>query len=102
MAEARFSPLAEKDLLELFEYITQRRSSSAVRLRDRLLTVTQDLARNPRMAPHHPPFESQGVRVFPVKPYVICYREAPDGVEIIRILHAARDIDAILRDFPAK
>lgn len=32
---------------------------------------------------------------------MILYREVADGVEIVRVLHTARDIPALLRDAPA-
>ncbi len=35
-----------------------------------------------------------GLRSFPVKPYVIFYNKTSDGIEVARILHQARDIDA--------
>lgn len=35
-----------------------------------------------------------GLRSFPVKPYVIFYNKISDGIEVIRILHQARDVDA--------
>jgi toxin ParE1/3/4 len=39
------------------------------------------------LAPH--------LRSFPSGSYVIFYRRLDDGIEIIRVLHGARDIDAI-------
>jgi toxin ParE1/3/4 len=36
-----------------------------------------------------------GVRSFPVGNYLIFYREISQGVEIIRVLHGARNLDFI-------
>ena len=36
-----------------------------------------------------------GVRSFPVGNYLIFYREISQGVEIIRVLHGARNLDLI-------
>jgi len=36
-----------------------------------------------------------GLRSFPVGRYAIFYLPIPDGVEIVRVLHGARDLDAI-------
>lgn len=34
-----------------------------------------------------------GLRSFPVKPYIIFYNKIADGIEVVRVLHQARDID---------
>lgn len=34
-----------------------------------------------------------GLRSFPVKPYIIFYNKITDGIEVVRVLHQARDID---------
>jgi toxin ParE1/3/4 len=36
-----------------------------------------------------------GLRVFPVGRYAICYRSITDGIEIVRVLHFSRDIEAL-------
>ncbi|BAZ15757.1 plasmid stabilization system protein [Calothrix sp. NIES-4071] len=33
----------------------------------------------------------QGLRSFPVKPYIVFYVQIEDGIEILRILHQSRD-----------
>jgi len=40
---------------------------------------------------------ADGLRSFPVGRYVIFYRPIPKGIEIVRVLHGARDLDAIFR-----
>lgn len=47
--------------------------------------------------PTDPLFE--GVRVFPVsrfKKYLVFYRPIQDGIEVLRVLHGARDIKGLL------
>jgi len=42
-----------------------------------------------------------GLRFFPVsrfRKYLVCYRSVADGIEVVRVLHGARDIDVILAD----
>jgi len=36
-----------------------------------------------------------GVRCFPVGRYVVFYVPLDDGIDIVRVLHGARDIDAV-------
>jgi toxin ParE1/3/4 len=38
------------------------------------------------------------LRSFPVGQYVIFYLPLPKGVEIVRVLHGARDIESILQE----
>lgn len=37
---------------------------------------------------------SSGLRSFPVGSYVLFYHPKPDGIELIRVLHGARDIQS--------
>ena len=41
---------------------------------------------------------ARNVRSFPVGKYVIFYVALVDGVEVVRVLHGARDIDSIMHD----
>jgi toxin ParE1/3/4 len=36
-----------------------------------------------------------GLRSFPVGRYLIFYSTLPDGIEAVRVLHSARDLDAL-------
>jgi toxin ParE1/3/4 len=52
-----------------------------------------------RYEPKDPLFE--GVRVFPVsrfKKYLIFYRPIKDGIEVLRVLHGARDLEGLLAE----
>lgn len=40
----------------------------------------------------------EGLRSFPIKPYVLFYRRTQEGTEIFRILHGRRDIESELLD----
>ena len=40
---------------------------------------------------------AEGLRSFPVGRYVIFYRTIPEGVEIVRVLHGSRDVDALFQ-----
>ena len=39
----------------------------------------------------------EGIRSFAVGRYVIFYRSIPKGIEIVRVLHGARDVAGILQ-----
>jgi toxin ParE1/3/4 len=38
---------------------------------------------------------ADGLRSIPVGRYVVFYRPIPEGIEIVRVLHGARDLDTI-------
>ena len=56
----------------------------------------QQLADMPRAFPLVPRYESHGVRRRPVGDYLIFYRVAADRVEVVHVLHGARDYEALL------
>lgn len=38
---------------------------------------------------------SAGLRSFPVGRYVIFYRPLQDGIDVVRVLHGTRDLEAV-------
>ncbi len=49
------------------------------------------------MGPARPDLAA-GLRYFIVGNYLVLYREAPDGVEIVRVVHGARHLPNLFRD----
>lgn len=87
-------PRAEIDLAEIWEFIAGDNPAQADSFLDRLDQSFHGLAGNPRMG--RPRGElSQDLRSFPFGRYVIFYLVVADGIEIVRVLHGARDLDAI-------
>jgi toxin ParE1/3/4 len=95
---ARFTRTAraEEDLIEIWTYVAQDSLGAADRLLDRLDHVCALLADNPRMGPARPEL-ADGMRYFPAGTHLVLYREARDGVEIVRIVHGARDLPSLFR-----
>ena len=91
---------ADKDVDELALHIARDSQDAALRFLDAMEATFEQLAampelgglwgfRNPRLA---------AIRVWQVQGFrhhVIFYRIAEPGIEIVRVLHAARDIDAV-------
>jgi toxin ParE1/3/4 len=86
----RFTAAARCDLEEIVRYVGTRDSSAAIRLIDRLETQCWQLARNPSIGQARADL-IPGIRFFPVGNYLIFYRKDTEGIEVIRILHGARD-----------
>jgi toxin ParE1/3/4 len=82
---------AQRDLREISDYIASDRPSAAIRVVDALRSKCQDLAEMPGMGRQRDEL-SPGVRSFPVLPYIVFYRESDTGIQVLRILHGARDI----------
>ena len=93
MARIIQAPAAEADAVEIWAYIAQDNPDAADRLLDRFDALFR--------APVSQPFLGKSVeelapnlRFVPIGSYLIFYRPTKDGIEIVRILHGARDITA--------
>lgn len=89
-----------RDLIEQADYIAQHSPASAARFLDAAESTFSFLADNPEVGQNclfrHP--EAQGIRVWRVKGFpkhLIFYRPDSHGVDIVRVFHGARDIEAL-------
>lgn len=94
MATARRSPLAKADLREIADLIARDNLNAALRLLDQVDTVCQRLAEFPGMDPQRDELQP-GLRSFPIGNYLLIYRAVPGGIELVRVLHGARNLDSI-------
>jgi toxin ParE1/3/4 len=89
-------PLAELDLLDIWEFIAEDSPDRADEFLDRLEGTLQTLARNPGMGRRREELLA-GLRSFPIGNYVVFYREIEGGIDVIRILRGSRDIEEIFK-----
>lgn len=94
MTEPVFSPMAVEDLEAILQYIARDRPAAAVSFVETLKDKCNTLARFPLLGASRDHL-AEGLRVFPVGSYVIYYRPERDTVRIERVLHGARDADAL-------
>ena len=87
-------PLAEADIIEIWDYIADDSLAAADRWVDRLGEQLRLLAAQPMMGRARDEL-APGVRSFPFGRYVVFYAPLDDGIDVIRVLHGARDIDAV-------
>jgi toxin ParE1/3/4 len=87
-------PLAEQDLLDIWEFIAEDSLDRADEFLDRLEGKLQTLALNPGMGRRREELLT-GLRSFPSDNYIIFYREIEGGIDVIRILHGSRDFEEI-------
>jgi toxin ParE1/3/4 len=91
----RLSPQAETDLEEIGDYIAQDSPANARRFIEQLTQKFVVLARSPRIGRARPELKPD-LRSFPYGAYLILYRIIEDGVEIVRVVHSARNLDDLV------
>ena len=94
MAELILSPQANEDLDDIWAYIAEDHLVNADRFIDKLYDKSILLAENPQIGVERPELII-GLRSFPVNHYVLFYQIRPNGIEMIRILRASRDLNQI-------
>ena len=92
-------PLAQTDILEIWEFIADNSVAAADRWVDHLDDQFRLLATQPMMGRAREEL-SPGVRSFPIGRYVVFYVPIDDGIDVVRVLHGARDIDALFNPEP--
>jgi toxin ParE1/3/4 len=95
MTRVVHSPAAEDDLLEIWVGLAANNVSAAERLANDLRAATQLLATQPLIGKARREFGAE-IRSFPVRDYVIVYRPILGGVELVRVVHGARDLERVL------
>lgn len=98
-----FLQKAEKDIEEIMRYISQDNPEVAATFHGAVESTCELLVTMPEMGSprtfNNP--ELEGLRMWPMKKfekYLIFYRSTPEGIEIVRVLHGARDIPAIFEE----
>jgi toxin ParE1/3/4 len=97
------TPLARVDLAGCYAYISERNPDGAHRFRLAAKATFEALAMTPGMGA---PYEVTNPRLHGLRcsrvgrfrNYLIFYRPITGGIEVIRVLHAARNIRAILEE----
>ena len=90
-------PRALVDLAEIWAYIADDSADQADAFAAVIDSKFQALARRPSLGRSRPELATN-LRSFVVGRYVIFYVPQSHGVEIVRVLHGARDIEAALQD----
>lgn len=94
-------PQADRDINNQFEYIAKDNLEAAIRFYEAAFSTFDVLLTNPNIGPARD-FENpqlKDIRIWLVKgfeKYLVFYRATDGLVEILRVLHASRDIDRIL------
>jgi toxin ParE1/3/4 len=90
----RISPRATSDLTEIWNYIADDSVTNADAFVDKLDETIRVLANQPGSGRRREEL-APGILSFPFGRYMIFYRTSQDAIEIVRVLHGARDIQTI-------
>lgn len=94
MATVTRSRPAREDLIDIWTFIAQDNPAEADRYLDRLEEKFISLAGSPGIGRLRPEI-GPNVRGFVVGSHLVLYRKAPGGVQIVRVIHGARDLGKI-------
>lgn len=85
-----FSPEAENDLSEVLAYIARDKPGAAARFVARLQEACRFVAQDPHAGQSCSELRP-GMRRFTCEGYVIYFRQRDPAIEIVRVIHGARD-----------
>ncbi len=91
MTQVFRSRRADEDLYEIWSYIQKDNPRAADALIAELTRKFELLAEHKGIGTPRPKVHSD-LRVFPVRRYLIVFRRIDDGIEIVRVVHSARDL----------
>ena len=94
MSQLITSPEAEMDLLDIWLFIAEGNTVNADRFIDKLNEKAQRLAEFRNIGVNRPELGKE-IQSFAVERYVLFYRALDNGIELVRVLSASRDIKQV-------
>ena len=88
-------PRAEADIEAIVLYIAEDSPQAARRWYETIYKCCQRLGEMPEMGVARPDIRAD-LRTFPVGNYLVLYRQIENGAEIVRVVHGARQWEALL------
>jgi toxin ParE1/3/4 len=92
------APAARIELEEIWDYyaLELQNPDAADHIRDEIFDAFRKLAKMPGMGHTRCDLAAEPLRFWSVRSYLIIYRGEKCPIEIVRVLHGARDVQAIL------
>jgi plasmid stabilization system protein ParE len=84
------------DMDEIISFLADDHPVAAAAILERLERAFERLARFPGLGHTRPDLTTREMRFYAEAPYVIVYRVNSESLVVLRVLHAARDVQAIL------
>jgi antitoxin ParD1/3/4/toxin ParE1/3/4 len=93
------TPSAARDLDEILEYVLEHGGASpALHVHDRLYEGFSRVGFQPGIGHVRDDLADESLRVWAVFSYLIIYRPETKPVQILRVIHGARDVPKALND----
>jgi toxin ParE1/3/4 len=96
MATLLKRPLAELDLLDIWDYIADDSLDRADDFLDRIESKLMTLAQNSGLGRKRSELLPD-LRSFSIGNYVVFYQQIEGGIDVIRLLHSSRDIEEVFK-----
>lgn len=97
--KVRFTPQAEADLEDIGDNIAERNPRRAVTYVRELRARSGRIGDFPHAGPPRPQW-GKDVRIAVHRKYLIVYRVRDETVQILRVVHGARDVEKLFEDEP--
>jgi toxin ParE1/3/4 len=95
MARLTITAHARADLQEIHSHIAKDKPEAARRFIEKLRTKARQLSETPGMGRSRAEDLRPDLLSFPVGQYVLFYREQPDGIVLVRVIHGSRDLPSL-------
>ena len=92
------TPEARSDLQQILLAIAEDNPTAAERLREEFLAGLQSLARSPAIGHYHDELLSRKYRFWNFYSYVVAYAWKEKPIQIIAVVHGARNLATIFND----
>jgi toxin ParE1/3/4 len=91
------SPRAVTDILEIVERIANDNPTAAGRFLEEIDRLLTRLSEFPGLGPARDEL-LPGLRSIPHSNYLLFYRPVTNGIELVRVLHGARDLEELFKE----
>jgi addiction module RelE/StbE family toxin len=94
----RYLPIAQEDLISIFEFIAQDSPNRALSFAEKLDERIGLLGQHPLLGriPRHPKLREYGYRVLIIEAYLVFYLVRGQDIEIHRVVHGSRNLDHLI------
>jgi plasmid stabilization system protein ParE len=91
------SPEVLQDLQDIWDFIAADNVVAADKLENEFFDAFEMLAKGPSMGHTRSDLTERDVRFWPVGQYLIVYRSLPTPLQVVAVLHGARDVAEVIR-----
>jgi len=98
MSKFLLAPAAKSDVLEIWNYYAAEVGDPelADKMRDEIFDGIRSAARKPGIGHLRRDLADEALRFWRVRKYLIIYRSEAKPIQVVRVLHSARDVQAVL------